>query len=786
MKRTFMNMVMSCFAALTVLAANIGGTALAAEDDPAVHATMIGDLNCDGDVTLNDGVLMAKLAGSVSGVEISTVGRLNADVNADGTVSVDDLTEMVRFLANIEGTAITLRLLDPVVTTTQDNTAVMIESEEYVETTETTETTTAAAVTTAAEAVTTLTTSATTTTTTTVTLPVKSTNFTVSGKQFPLGVETSALIGMIGNETRMLAVQYETAMMRFQVYNADTDRLLIAISADDIVVGYYAFGSSYTAPEGYRATEYVDVHSRGTGKLYAVLVLREDISLRASKIANKNELNEMAQLNYYATNALRALNNLPALRWDYSIAAFAMNHSRDMADNNYFSHVDASGKKFRDYLVEAGMSYASCSENIDAGYWDPFAAADGWYNSETGHRENILSQRATQIGIAFAYNFDSDYKIYGTQDYFAPLYPENQGTAESAVTTVTAAIGTTTTTNTTTTAAATTAEIQNATETSESTTTTMTTIVIPAQATETNADPVDTAVKHEEETFPTQSTTGNPAGTVTTLVVNATTATTPEIVIPVSVRETAFIGDRELPLGIRTSEMIGIFGSETEMIAVRYEKMTIRFQVYEHGAETFVVISSDDIIIGYYALGETCSVPEGYKVTEYIDTYSQGTGKLYAALILKEGVSIDMLDLESKDNLDYMARLNFYATNALRSLNGLTALQWSPLAAQTALAHSMDMAENEYFEHNNLNDMTPGQRMKEAGITTSMTTENIDAGYRDPFTAVHGWYTSEKGHRNSMLHPNMRYIGIGFAFNPDYIQDPAHIYVSYGTQDFYK
>ena len=58
-------------------------------------------------------------------------------------------------------------------------------------------------------------------------------------------------------------------------------------------------------------------------------------------------------------------------------------------------------------------------ENIAAGYMTPKEVVEGWMNS-TGHRENILSPKFTEIGVGCYENKNLEYKAYWVQLFGNP------------------------------------------------------------------------------------------------------------------------------------------------------------------------------------------------------------------------------------------------------------------------------------------------------------------------------------------------------------------------------
>ncbi|QBQ07188.1 serine protease [Sporosarcina pasteurii] len=106
----------------------------------------------------------------------------------------------------------------------------------------------------------------------------------------------------------------------------------------------------------------------------------------------------------------------------------------------------------------------------------------------------------------------------------------------------------------------------------------------------------------------------------------------------------------------------------------------------------------------------------------------------------------------------------FDLTNAARVRHGLPALKWEENAAQTALLHSIDMAEHNYFSHENLEGLSPFDRMRSDGITFRAAGENLAYGQSSSIFAHEGLMNS-KGHRENILQDIYSHLGIGVAFN---------------------
>ncbi len=108
-----------------------------------------------------------------------------------------------------------------------------------------------------------------------------------------------------------------------------------------------------------------------------------------------------------------------ALALNARLASAAYGHSRDMADNNYFSHDSQDGRTMRDRIDATGYAWSTIGENIAAGYGTMQVVVDAWMSSD-GHCANLMNPRFTEFGLACARNEASTYRIYWTQNLGRP------------------------------------------------------------------------------------------------------------------------------------------------------------------------------------------------------------------------------------------------------------------------------------------------------------------------------------------------------------------------------
>lgn len=156
---------------------------------------------------------------------------------------------------------------------------------------------------------------------------------------------------------------------------------------------------------------YSDTHNSNLDYCFYATV-GEAYSMRSTTNYILNE-----KINFHLTNGLRAINGVKKLAYCSNASAVARAHSADMGARNYFDHVNPEGHNSAARLTAAGIEWWACAENIAARCPDPYDMANGWYNS-AGHRKNILNSNYTHLGIGFAFNQDSYYKYYGTQNFY--------------------------------------------------------------------------------------------------------------------------------------------------------------------------------------------------------------------------------------------------------------------------------------------------------------------------------------------------------------------------------
>ena len=152
-------------------------------------------------------------------------------------------------------------------------------------------------------------------------------------------------------------------------------------------------------------------------------------------------------------------------------------------------------------------------------------------------------------------------------------------------------------------------------------------------------------------------------------------------------------------------------------------------------------------------------------VTVFYDKHENNT--VTGLQIISKGIEENKKDFYTeatptlKEGFEYQM---FDITNAARVNHQLPILTWDDHVRETAREHSLDMAENDYFDHKNLEGQTPFDRMKEDEVAFNLAGENLAYGQLSSIFAHEGLMNS-LGHRENILRHDYEYLGVGVAFN---------------------
>jgi hypothetical protein len=116
--------------------------------------------------------------------------------------------------------------------------------------------------------------------------------------------------------------------------------------------------------------------------------------------------------------------------------------------------------------------------------------------------------------------------------------------------------------------------------------------------------------------------------------------------------------------------------------------------------------------------------------------------------------------------------------NRDRKRHGLRKLRMQEDLREVARRHSLDMAQKDYFAHENIKAQSPSDRLNLAGVTEVVSGENLAkiGGYPNPTQFAENGLMDSPGHRANILNKDYNTVGIGV------IQARDKVY--YFTQNF--
>ena len=116
-------------------------------------------------------------------------------------------------------------------------------------------------------------------------------------------------------------------------------------------------------------------------------------------------------------NDFRQENGLHPLVLSEPLGIAAERKASDMAKRDYVAHVSPDGQDPQELLDEVGYDYnTAVGENIAAGHQGTEATFKQWLNSPE-HREIMLDESFTAVGIGRAHNAQAEYGWYWAAEF---------------------------------------------------------------------------------------------------------------------------------------------------------------------------------------------------------------------------------------------------------------------------------------------------------------------------------------------------------------------------------
>lgn len=107
------------------------------------------------------------------------------------------------------------------------------------------------------------------------------------------------------------------------------------------------------------------------------------------------------------------------LEWNCRLAEAAHDHSRNMAEEEFFGHTDTDDQGVAARVSDAGYVWQAVGENIAAGQTEVERVMQGWLESP-GHCANIMSGDFSEMGAASFEEEGSRYSPFWTQVFAHP------------------------------------------------------------------------------------------------------------------------------------------------------------------------------------------------------------------------------------------------------------------------------------------------------------------------------------------------------------------------------
>lgn len=177
---------------------------------------------------------------------------------------------------------------------------------------------------------------------------------------------------------------YKTNIQESTTVEEPTANQEISSSKSNVILDEYKndYDNSYILPESSKN----DTTQNNT----TITVSQEDTLQKQKKLLN-------------LINNEREKAGLSKLKLNTELCEIAQQKSKDMYDNNYFSHTSPNFGKTSSLLKSENISYKYFGENIARTY-SIYSAHSGFMNS-SGHRANVLNKNYNEIGIGIVGNY---------------------------------------------------------------------------------------------------------------------------------------------------------------------------------------------------------------------------------------------------------------------------------------------------------------------------------------------------------------------------------------------
>lgn len=169
------------------------------------------------------------------------------------------------------------------------------------------------------------------------------------------------------------------------------------------------------------------------GFLLVVAVLELGAIFSTTSFSRSLSASVLAPVIEQLTNDERAQNGEQILTLSATLAHAAQMKADDMAAHQYFAHTSPTGVEPWYWFKQAGYSFIYAGENLAIDFNDSDQVVDAWMHSPR-HRENILKQEYTDIGIGVAQGmYEGHSTLYVVQFFGTPAPIAASSTATSSI-----------------------------------------------------------------------------------------------------------------------------------------------------------------------------------------------------------------------------------------------------------------------------------------------------------------------------------------------------------------
>lgn len=194
--------------------------------------------------------------------------------------------------------------------------------------------------------------------------------------------------------------------------------------------------------------------------------------------------------------------------------------------------------------------------------------------------------------------------------------------------------------------------------------------------------------------------------------------------------------------GMNREELREVYGEPIDYIRKQWKRLNVDHDEY------------DVFDVGNYYAYFFYDIHEGFKAN--------------GMLIINKDEVIEINELYNHPSQSDNKLMNYYLVNATRAEYGFSTLERDSIADDVAYHHSLDMADNNYFDHTSPDGSTLKDRLLNGGVDFRLAGENIATGHTSPIFAHHSLMNSS-AHRVNILNEEFTHLGVGVEYNSENI-----------------